>query len=235
MQNLSGADHFRNGDGEKSPHPYRIFLVDDHAMFRKAVANWVNSEAGLTVSGEADTFQNALAQLRQIAVNLVIVDIALSGINGLELIKHLHAEMPKLKILVLSMHDEDRYAARSLKAGASGFLMKRAPGEELIEAIHTVLRGETYLSPAFRQKLAFRAAQADNNPQDDPLRNITDRELEILRLIGSGQSTRQIAVTLRISIKTVETHRLHLKEKLKLASAADLVRFATEWTELQDA
>jgi len=233
MKDVFSNSDFGKTDASSIPSKQRIFIVDDHTMFRKAVINWLTSEHQLEVVGEANSFQSALTQLRQVTADLVIVDISLSGINGLELIKHLRSEMPALKILVLSMYDEDRYAPRTLKAGAHGFLMKRESGEELLEAVRKVLAGETYLSPAFRQKLAFRAAQGSKEAENDPLNKLTDRELEILRLVGMGQSTRQISETLRISVKTVETHRLHLKEKLDLKNAADLVRFAIDWTELQ--
>jgi DNA-binding NarL/FixJ family response regulator len=208
---------------------HRIFLVEDHPMFRKAVGDWLRNEPDLEVVGEASSCGSTLAALRQTQVDAVVVDLTLEGTDGLELIKHLRAEHPDLRILVLSMHDEEAYAMRALRAGAHGYVMKRAPGEAFMQALRQILRGEVYVSDSFGKKLIFRALQADALNLNDPLANISDRELEVLRLLGQGRSTREIATHLHLSVKTVESHRLNLRDKLGLTTSAELVRFALDW------
>lgn len=208
---------------------HRIFVVEDHPMFRKAVIDWLRSEPDLEIVGEANSCGSALAALRETEAEVVVVDLTLEGTDGLELIKHLRAEHPELRILVLSMHDEEAYAMRALRAGAHGYVMKRAPGEEFMQALRQVLRGEVHVSENFGKKLIFRALQADAQNLNDPLAKISDRELEVLRLLGQGRSTREIAAHLHLSIKTVESHRLNLRDKLGLATSSELVRFALDW------
>jgi DNA-binding NarL/FixJ family response regulator len=208
---------------------YRIFVVEDHPMFRKAVVDWLRNEPGFDVVGEASSARMALAELREKEADAAVLDISLEGTDGLELIKHLRSEHPDLRILILSMHDEEAYALRALRAGAQGYVMKREPGETFIAALHQILRGEVYVSPSFGKKLIYRAVQASFNEGADPLAKISDRELEVLRLLGEGRSTREIAEQLNLSIKTVESHRLNLRDKLNLKSSSELVRFAIEW------
>jgi DNA-binding NarL/FixJ family response regulator len=207
----------------------RIFVVEDHPMFRKAVVDWLKAEPGVEVVGEASSARMALAELREKSADAAVLDISLEGTDGLELIKHLRSEHPDLRILVLSMHDEEAYALRALRAGAQGYVMKRESGETFIAALHQVLRGEVYVSPGFGKKLIYRAVQASFGDGGDPLAKISDRELEVLRLLGEGRSTREIAEQLNLSIKTVESHRLNLRDKLNLKNSAELVRFAIEW------
>jgi DNA-binding NarL/FixJ family response regulator len=208
---------------------YRIFVVEDHPMFRKAVVDWLKNEPGFEVVGEASSARAALTELREKEADAAVLDISLEGTDGLELIKHLRSEHPDLRILILSMHDEEAYALRALRAGAQGYVMKREPGETFIAALHQILRGEVYVSPSFGKKLIYRAVQASFNEGADPLAKISDRELEVLRLLGEGRSTREIAEQLNLSIKTVESHRLNLRDKLNLKSSSELVRFAIEW------
>jgi DNA-binding NarL/FixJ family response regulator len=152
---------------------------------------------------------------------LVLVDISLAGTNGIELTKQIRAEHPKLPILILSMHEETLYANRALKAGANGYLMKRAGADELLKAVRSLLAGTAYRSPQ------------NGGTSDSALEELTDRELEILQLVGEGQSTREIAARLNLSSKTIETHRLNLKEKLHLKTAPELVRYAVDWVRTQ--
>ncbi len=197
-------------------------------MFRNAVGEWLSQEPRYQLSGEAQSAAEALSALRVAGADIVILDITLQGTDGLELIKHLRSEHPEIRILVLSMHDENTYAARALRAGAQGYIMKSESGETLLGALDCVAAGEEYVSPAFRERLIYRTSfseSADGNPLD----RVSDRELEVLRLVGADVSSREIAERLHLSIKTIESHRLNLKHKLRLEHSGDLVRFAREW------
>jgi DNA-binding NarL/FixJ family response regulator len=172
--------------------------------------------------------------IRKLNPDLAIVDISLPGANGIELIKNIRAEFPKLPILVLSMHDESLYALRALRAGAEGYVMKHEAMANVIQAIHEVISGRPYLSPAMAAqvitKFAHRQAEGENNAVD----RLSDRELEILELIGKGKDVREIAKLLHLSPKTVETHRAHIKEKLNLANARQVARFAVQWVSARE-
>lgn len=206
----------------------RIFLVDDHAVLRLGLQKLIAGEPDLVVCGEASSAKEALHRLRSEPADLVLVDISLPDTNGIELIKNLRAEKETLPILVLSTYDESQYALRALRAGASGYLMKTEPSEELMLAIRRVLKGEIAVSKPFGEQLIFKVARGTPTGAS-PLDRLSDRELEILALVGNGKSTAQIAEALGLSVKTVESHRLHAKEKLGLRTSPDLVRFAIEW------
>ncbi|MGB8167706.1 MAG: response regulator transcription factor [Chthoniobacteraceae bacterium] len=217
---------------ESVPARQRVFLVEDHPIFRHGLIALIKSEPGLAVCGEATSAQQAVDDLRRVQTDLVIVDISLEGTNGIELIKQLRAEHESLPILVLSLHDESIYAMRALRAGANGYIMKRAPSEEFLKAVAEVLGGEIYVSPVLRKEIVFRAARGEKGGAS-PIQELTDRELEILALVGQGRGSREIAEQLHLSVKTIESHRLHMKDKLGLASAPELVRFAVQWVESQ--
>ena len=206
----------------------RIFLVDDHPIFRHGLARIIESETDMEVCGEAGTAPQALDALRTCKADAVVLDISLQGPNGLELTKQLRAEHPHMRILVLSVHDERMYALRALRAGAGGYLMKKEGREHFVEALRKVLTGQVYVSAAFGEQLIYKVAHG-NDGGNSPLDLLSDRELEVLQLIGSGQTSIQIAELLHLSVKTVESHRLHIKEKLGLKSSTELVRFALEW------
>jgi len=212
----------------------RIFIVDDHPIFRQGLAKMIGLEADLEVCGEATSAAQAMDALRRIEADAAVVDISLPGADGIELVKHLHAEHPSLPILVISVHDERVYALRALRAGAFGYLMKREGEHLLIPALRGVLAGKVWVSPVFGEQLIYKVARSADGGTS-PLDALSDRELEILRLIGDGKSSHDIAEALHLSIKTVESHRLHVKEKLGLRSSAELVRFAAEWACSQDA
>ena len=161
------------------------------------------------------------------------MDISLPGADGIELVKHLHSEHPKLPILVISAHDERVYAMRALRAGAFGYLMKREGEHLLISALRSVLARKVWVSPAFGEQLIYKVASGSAGGVS-PLDSLSDRELEVLRLIGEGKSSREIAEALHLSVKTVESHRLHVKEKLKLDTSSALIRFAAEWASTLD-
>ena len=218
---------------ETEPVKRGILVVDDHPLFRKGVVQMLSSEPDLEVRAEAENSPGALDALRRTAVDLAVVDIGLHGsTNGIELTKSIKAEHPDLPVLVLSMHDESLYADRALRAGASGYLMKREALDSVITAVRTVLSGELYLSATMAKRMI--AEHVGAGTAGRPIvERLTDRELEILQLIGEGTEVRDIAAKLHISAKTVEAHRGHIKEKLNLNNAREVARFAVQWVEGQ--
>ncbi len=211
----------------------KIFLVDDHPIFRHGLCRFIEGEPDLEVCGEAASTALALDGLRRIKADLVVVDISLPGANGLELIKHLRAEHPEISIMAVSAHDEQVYALRALRAGAVGYVMKTEAEATFMEAVRKVLSGGVYVSPAFGDQLIYKVARSEGDPARSPLEALTDRELEVLQLVGEGKSSRQIAEDLHLSVKTIESHRLHIKEKLHLETSNDLVRFALDFVAQQ--
>jgi DNA-binding NarL/FixJ family response regulator len=206
----------------------RIVIVDDHPLFCKGLEQLIHStDGGLEVCGQATNSAEALSVIRQLKPDLAIVDLSLPGANGIELIKNIRAEFSKLPILVLSMHDESLYALRALRAGAQGYVMKQEALEKVIGAIRGVFAGRPYLSPDMSAKLisTFASGKGETNLTD----KLSDRELEILEMIGRGRDVREIAKLLHLSPKTVETHRAHIKEKLNLANARQVARYAVQW------
>lgn len=218
-----------------APGAKRIVIVDDHPLFRKGLEQLINSNDGLAVCGEAGSAAEAMEVIRPIAPDLVIVDVSLPGANGIELIKNIRAEFPKLPILVLSMHDESLYALRSLRAGAQGYVMKQEALANVLTAIHQLFDGRPYLSPAMSAKLIAGYVDAPGNGKVAATDTLSDRELEILELIGKGHEVREIAKELHLSPKTVETHRAHIKEKLNLGNARQVTRFAVQWMDARGA
>lgn len=215
------------------PNAKRIVIVDDHPLFRKGLEQLIESHEGLAVCGEASRAGEAMDLIRKIKPDLVIVDLSLPGAHGLELIKNIRAEFSKLPILVLSMHDESLYALRALRAGAQGYVMKQEALENVIHALREVFAGRPYLSPAMSSEVIAKLALGPDDPKKDTIDQLSDRELEVLELIGKGRDVREIAVDLHLSPKTVETHRAHIKEKLKLSNARQVVRFAAQWVASQ--
>lgn len=215
-----------------SPLPQqRILIVDDHPIFRKGVAMLLEHEQDMMICGEAETAAQALGLVEHQDFDLVLADISLKDINGIELVKSLKALKPHLPVLVLSMHDESLYAERALRAGARGYLMKQAPPDQVVCAIRQVLRGDLYLSAAANLLLlnTFVAGKAHEGSGKSSVETLSDRELEIFELLGMGRGTRMIAHDLRLSVKTIEAHRSHIKTKLGIRTAPELVRAAVEW------
>ena len=220
--------------GSKPEKAKRIVIVDDHPLFRKGLEQLINSSAdGFGICGEAGDAAEGMTVIRQLKPDLVIVDLSLPGANGIELIKNIRAEFQKLPVLILSMHDESLYALRALRAGAQGYVMKQEALENVVNAIREVLAGRPYLSQEMSAKLITNFASGSN--QANPTDKLSDRELEILELIGKGHDVHEIARALHISAKTVETHRAHIKEKLNLKNARQVTRFAVQWLESQAA
>lgn len=208
-----------------------ILIVDDHPVLRRGLAALIESEPGLTVCGKVATRAVALKLIRKNRPDLVIVDLLLRGDDGLELIKAMKIHHPKIPALVLSMHDESVYAERSLRAGAKGYVTKQQLDETLLLALRRVLDGETYLSEKLEARLAMKYLGGETLETDASLEALSDRELQVFRLIGEGQSTRQIAGYLNLSVKTIESHNEHIKQKLTLASSVELAQRAIQWVE----
>jgi DNA-binding NarL/FixJ family response regulator len=221
--------------GASSHRKNRILIVDDHPLFRHGIADLINAETDMEVCREADNAPSALDAIRDFAPDLVTVDISLRGANGIELIKSIRASHPRLPLLVLSMHDESLYALRALRAGARGYIMKQEALDRVMSAIRQVMRGEIYVSPSMSGRMIEEFVQGGGGGGSGSAiaDKLTDRELEILQLIGQGRGVRQIATELNLSAKTVETHRAHVKEKLNFQSARELARFAVQWVDQQ--
>ena len=205
-----------------------VFIVDDHPLLRRGLALMIDREPDLTVCGEAE---DALAAMKAIALkkpDILIVDISLNGPDGLELLKGLRAQHPHLPVLILSMHDESIYAERALRARANGYIMKQEATEKVLIAVRKILNGEIYLSDRMASKLLHQYIGSARSELPSELSALSDRELEVFRLIGEGRSTRQIAEELHLSMKTVETYQAHIKDKLSLASGRELVQHAIQ-------
>jgi DNA-binding NarL/FixJ family response regulator len=226
---MKTASAIKENPAPKKEKAKRIVIVDDHPLFRKGLEQLINSsDETCCICGEASDAAEGMDVIRKLKPELAIVDLSLPGANGIELVKNIRAEFPKLPVLILSMHDESLYALRALRAGAQGYVMKQEALENVIVAIREVLAGRPYLSHDMSTKLITNFASGGNaNPTD----KLSDRELEILELIGKGRDVREIAKTLHISAKTVETHRAHIKEKLNLKNARQVTRFAVQWLE----
>jgi DNA-binding NarL/FixJ family response regulator len=211
----------------------RILVVDDHPMMRDGLRQLIANEPDLELAGEADDGPPALAILDKEEFDLVIVDISLRTTSGLELIKDLGVRKPKTPVLVLSMHDESLYAERVLRAGGRGYIMKQEGGKKIMEAIRRVIGGHTYVS----DKMASLIVDIFSGRRSEatPVEKLSDREFEVFQLIGVGQSTKEIADRLHVSVKTVEVHRVNIKQKLGLHTAPELIRFAVRWVESQTA
>lgn len=214
------------------PRRKRILLVDDHPLIREGLTQWISRAGDLEVCGEAESAAQAMSRVETLKPDLVLVDISLAGGDGLELVKSLRALDPDRPLLVLSMHDESLNAGRALRAGARGYLMKRVGGQRIVEAIRDVFQGRIVVSPAMATHLLEEySGKPGASGGQSMLPNLTDREFEILLLVGEAKSNREIAERLHVSHKTVETHRLNVMRKLKLRTSAQLLRFAMQFVE----
>ena len=216
-------------DQQANQDTIRIVVVDDHPLFRHGLVQLLNSEESFDVVGEASAAPEAMTVIRRLMPTLVIADLGLKGPSGLELTKSVRAEFPKMPVLVLSMHDEPTYAVRSLRAGANGYVTKEEALSSVLVAVREVISGRTYLSPGMASDVIANVVLAKHEPGADPTSQLTDREIEILERIGKGEEVKAIARALHLSPKTVETHRAHIKEKLKLANARQVARYAVQW------
>jgi len=207
---------------------HKIFLVDDHPIVRQGLAQLLNSEPDLTVCGQGEDAYGSLRAIKTVGPDLVLLDVSLKDSDGLELLKELKAQLPNLPVLILSMHDESLYTERALRAGARGYIMKQEPPTALLSAIRKVLAGDVYVSDKMGATLLQRMVGGKKPSDALPMDRLTDRELEIFRMIGAGQTVKDIADKLFLSVKTVEAHREHIKQKLNLKSSAELLRFAIQ-------
>jgi DNA-binding NarL/FixJ family response regulator len=211
----------------------KVFLVDDHPLVREWLTNLIHQQPDLSVCGEAETESQALQAIAKIKPDVAIVDISLKVGSGIGLIKNIRAVRPPVAVIVLSMHDESLYAERAIRAGARGYIMKRETAKRVIAAIRQVLEGKLYLSDRLTDLFAERFLDGGASAITPPIDKLSDRELEVFQLLGQGYETRQIAGSLNISMKTVQAFCARIKEKLKLASATELLREAIRWHESQ--
>lgn len=209
----------------------RIVVVDDHPLMRKGLVMSLDSETDLTVVGQASNAEDAMDVIEKAAPDLVVVDISLPGMSGLELIKQIHAIRPNMKTLVVSRHDESLYAERAIRAGAKGYVMKLEAGEVMVRAVRRVMNGGIYVSEEINERLLLGMAAGHETLTQSPLEVLSDRELEVFELTGKGFGTREISDRLHLSVKTVESYRARIKTKLNLNSAAELMQHAVQWVE----
>jgi DNA-binding NarL/FixJ family response regulator len=215
---------------KKPPAKKRVFLVDDHPAMRKGLKDLIGQENDLAVCGEAGDIPSALEGIAKAKPDIAVVDLTLKEASGLDLVKDLKARHASLPVLVLSMHAESLYAERSIRAGARGYIMKEATTENIVGAIRRVLSGEIYLSADVSSRMLKKMA-GDRPAEGDAVESLSDRELEVFRLVGEGLRTRDVAERLHLSVKTVESYREHIKLKLRLENAAQLTRAAVEWVQ----
>ena len=207
----------------------RILIVDDHPIVRQGLAELINHEDDLTVCGQAEDAPQAMKDIRTLKPDMAIVDISLKETSGIELIKDIKVQYPSLPVLTLSMHDESLYAERALRAGARGYIMKQQATEKVIVAIHKVVSGQVYVSDIMAAKMVRKLVTGSSDVGVSPLDRLSDRELQVFLLIGQGHGTRQISEQLHLSVKTIETYRSHIKEKLNIIGAAKLLQYAIQW------
>lgn len=219
----------------KTPEPAsprrknRVLIVDDHPIVRQGLRRLIEQEEDLTVCGEAETTREAKAAIRELKPDVVIVDISLKQGDGIELVKDARAHYPTLPLLVLSMHDESIYAERMLSAGANGYIMKQAASDQFLVALRRVLEGGIYVSEVVGNSMIQKFASGGAYISANPIDRLSNRELQILHMIGRGLSTRQAAEALNLSVKTVESHRQRIKRKLNLSTGSQLVQYAVNW------
>jgi DNA-binding NarL/FixJ family response regulator len=209
----------------------RIFLVDDHPLVREWLTNLINRQPDLIVCGESESAPQALQSIARCKPDVAIIDISLKDSSGIDLIKDLKASHHSVAVLVLSMHDETHYAERVLRAGASGYIMKRETTRKVVDAIHRILEGKLYINEHVAEVMAGKFVAGNRRQQSSPIESLSDRELEVFEMLGQGQGTRQIAETMRVSVKTVQAYCARMKEKLNLNSATELLREAIRWNE----
>lgn len=208
---------------------HRVLLIDDHPILRKGLAELINQEPDMTVCGEAEEAPKAFEAVGLLDPDVAVVDISLKGGNGLELIKNVKARYPDLPLLVLSMHDETLYAERALRAGSLGYIMKEEAITKVLTAIRQVIAGEIFLSERMKGRLINQLVGGRIKPGSSSIDSLSDRELEVFRLIGEGRGTRQIAEELRLSVRTVEAYREYIKDKLNLKNGTELVQHAFQY------
>jgi DNA-binding NarL/FixJ family response regulator len=210
----------------------RIFIVDDHPVFREGLVGLIQRESDLTVCGEADNARQALSSIERLKPDVVLADMGLPARSGLELLKDLRALQAETAVLVISMHEETLYAERVLRAGGRGYIMKQEGPEKILQGIRQVLEGQICVSAKMSGRILD--AFSGRAKPSSPIAGLTDREFEVLRLIGQGKNSQAIAEQLHLSSKTVDAHRTHLKEKLNLKNGTELICYAARWMEQEE-
>jgi DNA-binding NarL/FixJ family response regulator len=212
----------------------RVFIVDDHPLVREGLANLINGQDDLTVCGEAEDSSQAITRIVDARPDVALIDISLKDESGLELVKNLKSQFPLVGLIVLSMHDEALYGERALRAGARGYVMKREASKNVLASIQRVLEGGVYMSERILKRLVQAPGVSREASVSSPVERLSDRELEIFRLLGQGRTTSQIAADLNLSLKTVQTHYTRAKEKLDVSSFTELLRAAIRWEDSSD-
>jgi DNA-binding NarL/FixJ family response regulator len=207
----------------------RVFLVDDHPLVREGLTNLINGQDDLIVCGEAEDSAQAIAGIAKLRPDVALIDISLKNESGLELVKNLESQFPLVALIVLSMHDEALYAERALRAGARGYVMKRETTKNVLASIHRVLEGGVYVSERVVDSMARKLSSSRKAAASSPIERLSDRELEIFRLLGQGRTTSQIAEDLHLSLKTVQAYCARAKEKFEVKSLGELLRAAIRW------
>ena len=208
----------------------RIYIVDDHPMMRDGLRALIEGSDDLEVCGEAEDAPSAVTDIERLKPELAIVDISLRSSNGLDLIKDIQTRVPEVPLLVITMHDESLYAERVLRAGGRGYIMKQEGGKRILEGIHAVLAGQTFVSARVSERVLSSLSRR-GSPGVSGVEQLTDREFEVFQLIAEGLGTKDIAERLKVSAKTVEVHRVNIKQKLKIGTAPELIHFAVRWAE----
>lgn len=210
---------------------HRILIVDDHPIFRQGLAQLINQENDLCVCGEADDYHGALKAVEEMKPAMVIVDITLKDMSGIDLIKEIRKLHKGINMLVISMHDESLYAERALRAGAKGYVMKQEAADSIVQAIRQVIAGGIYASPKMTEQMLSRFVDGSSDSVESPLKALTDREIDVFQLIGEGLGISEIGLRLHLSVKTIGTYRERIKEKLNLKNSTELLRYALHWVE----
>jgi DNA-binding NarL/FixJ family response regulator len=205
-----------------------VYLIDDHPVIVEGITQLINAEPDLRVVGSSATWTTALTEIEKLKPKIVVLDVTLANANGVEVLKNLRVHFPDQRVLMLSMHDENLYATRSMKAGAYGYLMKASASDEVVIAIKQILKGEIYLSPTMSRRMMSQIVGRKREGETSVLEQLSDRELEVYEMVGGGLTTRKIADRLHLSVKTIETHKMHLKEKLGLKTATELAQHAIQ-------
>jgi DNA-binding NarL/FixJ family response regulator len=221
----------KTSTGTPAAEKSRVFIVDDHAMFREGLRQLIEHDPELIVCGDAPDATTAMEGIRRSKPDVVLVDITLAESSGLDLVKTIRSDYEDLPVLVVSMHEESLYAERSLRAGAMGYVMKNEPAKTVMAAIHSVLRGEIYLSRKMSSSVISKFMRGETEKPMSPLDILSDRELEVFRMLGQGKGTRQIANDLGLTIPTIQSFRNRIKEKLHLKTAPELVLHAINWVQ----
>lgn len=217
----------------QSPQRRRVFLVDDHPVVLSGLTSLLNAQDDLEISGTARTASEALARITASRAELAVVDVGIGGVAGLDLVQDFRLRLPRLRVLCFSVHEEEFFAERALRAGALGYVMKTVDSSVLLRAVRTVLEGQIYLSDSMERRILNRLAGTATTVALSPIRQLSNRELQVIHHIAASRDNRQIARLMSLSVKTVEAHRSRIKEKLSLRTTSELIRFATHWVERQ--